>query len=610
LKGEKLKSVTPQIAPSNEQEVRHYLARLLASPQFSSSPRLREFLTYLVDEFFAARPENLKESLIGVNVFQRPVGYDTRTDAIVRVEARRLRLKLQEYYDGPGAGDEVRITLAKGTYVPEFIKNSPRIDPEPAPPPASAETLLPPKHRPRNVYAVAGLVVVVLLLVGSVTWKMRIPPAQETSPPRPFTSMPGVEATPSFSPDGERVAYIADGEQGVPDVYIQRIDQDGATPLTRTPEAELGTAWSPDGSQIAFHRLRSDGRMDLITKPVTGGPEHIWGDVAASGGSNATLDWSPDGRYIVSSDREFKQTTTRIVRFWLEDGKREWITAPPVGSLGDRSPAISPDGTALAFRRTLSDEIEDLYMVTLSDRSMLDAQPKRLTNVNRGLRGHDWLPDGRSLVVSMPRSGNPLQLWRVPIDGSSPERIPDTGGRPAQPAISRKGNRLVWSAVGEDMNLWRLPLTGGAADPQPFNQSPMLDMAPQYSPDGSRVVFRSSRSGISALWVCDRDGANSRRLVDFGGAQVSAPRWSPDGQQIVFESRASGSSDLYTISAYGGKPKLLTGDSSNEILPWWSRDKQTIYYSSDRVEGHQVWKMPAAGGTPVRLTNAGGFAPA
>lgn len=96
------------------------LQRIVESKGFVEAGRLPGFLKHLVEAALRGETERLKESVLGVEVFQREAGFDPRTDPIVRVEARRLRSRLEEYYAGPGAGDEVRILLPKGGYVPSF----------------------------------------------------------------------------------------------------------------------------------------------------------------------------------------------------------------------------------------------------------------------------------------------------------------------------------------------------------------------------------------------------------------------------------------------------------------------------------------------------------
>ena len=116
--------------------VRSQLARILASPAFAESDRMRRFLTLVVEEKLKGHPGRLKEFVIGVEVFDKKPPYDTRLDPIVRVEARRLRAKLSEYYQGPGLADNVLIELPKGSYSPVFSLRAaalPAAAPQPQP---------------------------------------------------------------------------------------------------------------------------------------------------------------------------------------------------------------------------------------------------------------------------------------------------------------------------------------------------------------------------------------------------------------------------------------------------------------------------------------------
>src|SRR5438067_12298200 len=104
--------------PANQIEVA--LARLNVSPEFASSDQLRRLLAFLVNRTLEGRQDELKETVIGVELFGRDPGYDPKLDGVVRTEARRLRLKLAEYYGGSGQDEPLILSLPKGGYVPEF----------------------------------------------------------------------------------------------------------------------------------------------------------------------------------------------------------------------------------------------------------------------------------------------------------------------------------------------------------------------------------------------------------------------------------------------------------------------------------------------------------
>lgn len=101
--------------------IRDQLARMVNSPGFVSSARLCRFLTHIVNRTIEGDIDSLKEFSIAMEVFDRSSKYDPNIDAIVRVEARRLRSKLKAYYEqGPGTADPVLIGLRPGSYVPVF----------------------------------------------------------------------------------------------------------------------------------------------------------------------------------------------------------------------------------------------------------------------------------------------------------------------------------------------------------------------------------------------------------------------------------------------------------------------------------------------------------
>jgi serine/threonine-protein kinase len=103
-----------------DQPCRDQLTRVLNSATFQQGDRLKRFLTFIVGEALAGRRNELKEYVIGVQVFGKEDSFDPRTDPIVRVQARRLRAKLVRYYREEGRADEVIIELPKGGYAPVF----------------------------------------------------------------------------------------------------------------------------------------------------------------------------------------------------------------------------------------------------------------------------------------------------------------------------------------------------------------------------------------------------------------------------------------------------------------------------------------------------------
>ena len=105
-----------------ESDVRAQLDRILASEVFSQSQHLRRFLSFIVEQRLAGQGPSLKESVLAHELYGKGTDFDGGTDPVVRVDARRLRDKLREYYQG--RSDPVVISLPKGSYVPVFEADS------------------------------------------------------------------------------------------------------------------------------------------------------------------------------------------------------------------------------------------------------------------------------------------------------------------------------------------------------------------------------------------------------------------------------------------------------------------------------------------------------
>lgn len=96
------------------------LDRILTDARFSSGDRSARFLRYVVQQTLAGKSEEIKELVIATELYGRSSDYDPKVDSLVRVEATRLRSRLQSYYGREGVNDPVRIHIPKGAYVPHF----------------------------------------------------------------------------------------------------------------------------------------------------------------------------------------------------------------------------------------------------------------------------------------------------------------------------------------------------------------------------------------------------------------------------------------------------------------------------------------------------------
>jgi hypothetical protein len=114
---------TDSWVPSSDEEkaaVQQQLDRLLATPLFNSSKRYPSFLKFVVSRSLAGQTDQLKERILGIEIFSRPADYDTHSDPIVRVTAAEIRKRIEQYYQDPKHSQEIRLFLPAGSYAPQF----------------------------------------------------------------------------------------------------------------------------------------------------------------------------------------------------------------------------------------------------------------------------------------------------------------------------------------------------------------------------------------------------------------------------------------------------------------------------------------------------------
>jgi Tol biopolymer transport system component len=429
----------------------------------------------------------------------------------------------------------------------------------------------------------------------------------------PFTSFPGKETWPAVSPDGKQIAFIWNGATGDNfDVYVKLVGAGEPLRLTTHPGKETSPAWSPDGKHIAFTRSYQ-GQNAIYTISALGGSERQLLQLVLESGSHGRdpmVVWSADGRSLAFPDRSSPDENPSIFLLSVDSLEKRRLTTAPAQYFGDWFPAFSPDGKTLAFIRWSSGPTGDIYLVSVDG-----GEPRRLTFEDAWISGLDWTPEGGSIVFAASRGGR-LRLWRISVSGGTPEPlkgVDDVSRSPwgySPPSISRHGHQLAYVQSLDDSNIWRIEVPNSKVrgnPPTKLISSTMLDQGAQYSPDGKRIVFESTRSGFYEIWVCDSDGTNTIQLTTLDRV-TGTPRWSPDGRQIAFDCRQESHSDIYVINVEGGSPRRLTTEASDDNVPSWSRDGRWIYFASNRSGTRQVWKMPAEGGQAVQVTKQGGFA--
>ena len=421
----------------------------------------------------------------------------------------------------------------------------------------------------------------------------------------PFTSYPGFEFAPTFSPDGNQIAFAWTGgdQSALFDLYVKVVGTETPVQLTHDPAAILVPAWSPDGRFIAFQRggFASPSQSGVFLIPAVGGPERklaslIFGKHTKEGG----LTWSSDSKWIIFPIAEEKEFHSHLVALNIDTLEQRRLPKPSDDCAAAGLPAISPDGQSLAFMCMFDFGLSGLYVQPWPAGSA-----REIFRAKAAFEGLSWASDGRSLVYTLG-----TDLWRIPLyHGAAPERL-WFGQNALGAVVARRGSRMAFTHVQSSADIWRISLTpskGNVDRAVRLAPSELTQQSAEYSPDGKRVTFESTRSGAPEVWVCNADGTDLIRLTSFGGPLTGTPRWSPDSRFIVLDSRASGKAELYIVSADGGTPRLLPTLASGGSVPFWSHDGAFIYFASEIDGVPQLFKIPVHGGTPTQLTRRGGL---
>ncbi len=435
----------------------------------------------------------------------------------------------------------------------------------------------------------------------------------------PITTAPGDAISPAFSPDGREIAFAWNGpERKRYDIYVQLLGAEQPLRLTYSKGGILGApAWSPDGREIAF--TRCDGKDDgVYVVPALGGAERKLTTVACLYTLPGPLAWLGDGKQILMIDHcagRDGSDTFSLVRFSLTTGGKQCLidSGSPQSADAGFGFALSPDGERVAYKSTTASLCCDIFTVPLSG-----GRPEQLTAEGKlgcntltdyGCSGLMWTPDSKSIVLVSNRSTLP-SLWRVPASGGALVRETNY---PGLGSFSKDGREFVYSekTSAELPAIWRADLAtagGSVRSHRKLISTQYPEMDAQPSPDGSRMVWMSIRTGFEELWTSGAGGGNPLQLTRLD-RYSGTPRWSPDGRWVAFDSYTPHGSQIFVIDSEGRNLHALTDGQYDNAVPSWSRDGSAVYFASKRTGDWQLWKHVLADGQESRLTEHGGFNP-
>ena len=415
----------------------------------------------------------------------------------------------------------------------------------------------------------------------------------------PFTSYPGLETAPAFSPDGSRIAFSWDSGTGARtgrpqyDLYVKAIGSETPLRLTNHPSDWISSTWSPDGTQIAFHRLATDDNGVYVV-PALGGPERKLIATRTPYNVAAPLSWSPDGKWLAYADTENGRPGDRAFLLNTETLESHEFPHDP-SCLHDGYLTFSHSGQQLAVL-CVHNTADFEYLVT-----DLEGKSKRsLATFHDFPSGLVWTGEDRSLVLAM-TGARGEGFYEIQVNDGRVRKLSMTSG--SWPAITRDGRKMAVIVSDGHVNIWRRDLQHPeAAAMQMYSSSRPQDNS-QYSPDGKYVAFDSDRSGTWSVWVARVDGSDPVQISREEPA--GHPRWSPDSQKVTFEMVEGGLIGVYTADISERVPHKLKTNIREVGRPFWSHDGAWIYFLGYEGTGHQLYRCRAEGGDATLLAGSG-----
>ena len=444
-------------------------------------------------------------------------------------------------------------------------------------------------------FAVVAVVALGLAVAASRPMWTSVPRAPEFSRVTQLAFGQGVEFGPAISPDGKWIAYLSNA-RGPTDVWVWFLSGGDPVNLTAATTLEIqsrgdlgGLAISPDGSMIAFDAGATKGtpaaRYDAwaIPAPLGGAPRKVVE-------LGRALRWSPDGTQIAFVRPGSSAGDSLYVA--RSDGGSPREVAALRGAMHIHWPVWSHDGRYIYFNYSFSTanrEPASIYRVAAEGGPVEAVVP----SARRAIFAFPT-PDGRGLIYSANPHGVDLALWWRPFDGSEPTRLTTGVGEYAEASMTADGQTLISSLVQSRRALTLISISGSAST-QAITSGSTGDFDPALSPDGTRLVFTSSRSGFQNLWTSGPDGTMARALTS-GNAFDEQPAFSSDGTRVAFVSDRGGRRSIWTMSADGGIPeRLANADVVDRLV--WSRDGRRIVFAVTTGDTPTLQSVNVADGT-------------
>jgi len=433
-------------------------------------------------------------------------------------------------------------------------------------------------------------VVLVILLLGSGVKYLTADRNSAGGSPQftsviPLTSFPGREWHPALSADGSLVAFVWEGPEDLStNIYVKQRNSETLLRLTDNPGWVAWPTWSPDGQNIAFVQA-GQGGATVSMVPSLGGPVRRLHQVMSW---IEGLDYAPDGKSLLFASRHPESGKFGIYQLGLQDLEVRQLELGPDQRAGDFQPRFSPDGSSLAWVGVGLNGNSSIYLADFPD-----GKTRRVSAEHANLQGLAFSADGESIIFSASPAGT-FNLWQISLKSGSQktaQRVATPGEFAWNPSVARGSGDLVFEQVRVDQDIWGIHILD--RDPwqmetAPFLQSTRWEYESDFNAEGTEVAFISARSGSPELWLAGIDGGNLRKLTSLNSSGLTNPRWSPDGNQLAFNILKDSRSVIMLISARGGEPRVLTPEGETEVFCSWAHDGGSLLFGGNRENGWEI----------------------
>lgn len=456
------------------------------------------------------------------------------------------------------------------------------------------------------------LVVAVTAVAGVLLLRKSEQPAGLTTLPKlsQLTFAEGIEQYPAWSADGKQLAFSAE-VAGIRKIFLKRLETGEETQLTKGSNDDIQPVWSPDGETILFARaIQANQKLEPADVFGTFEGGDIWSVNVRNGTEAKLIDkavnpaFSPDGKSIA-----FDAAWVGTHRIWIADKlgqNAQQLSSDTTEEMRHVRPRWSPDGTRIVFQNVEGTKF-NVRVVDVAQRKLQWVTNDLFNNLNPV-----WSQSGKFIYFSSDRGGG-YNVWRVQFSGdgvaaSSAQQITTGAGQDVELAMSADGKRLALSILKQNADIWKLPVspeTGmPTGEPQEMITTTREDSRASWSPDGTKIVFNSDRSGDMNLWLYSISDGSTKQLTRGPGGDFQGT-WSPDGKTIVFFSSRNGNADIWALELETSVLKQLTSSNAIEINPFFSPDGRFIAYQSDQTGRPEVWVMNADGTNTRQLARVG-----